>query len=237
MRLFSPHTPSSLPLLFATRLSFPLFPAVDIPLTPLFYPTALSCTLLTHALSSAYTAFSVNRRVLTFKVKALESLYGGAIVVRVVIGTHGDFVKNDEVELSELVVGLPKSAVASHRQAHPQTPPICPPLALWRVASCPSSHSTKTIFGSVWALFKTQHTLHTCTCTGASHCVDPTLIMALQQMSHHYSFKSTDQICLSEALQEMPNSHEDSVYLDKLAEQAEHYEEMVENMKRVASSD
>ena len=31
-------------------------------------------------------------------------------------------------------------------------------------------------------------------------------------------------------------SREDSVYLAKLAEQAERYEEMVENMKRVASS-
>ncbi|KAG5220418.1 14-3-3 protein [Salix suchowensis] len=35
----------------------------------------------------------------------------------------------------------------------------------------------------------------------------------------------------------MPESREDSVYLAKLAEQAERYEEMVENMKRVASSD
>ncbi|KAG2361746.1 14-3-3 domain-containing protein [Suillus spraguei] len=35
----------------------------------------------------------------------------------------------------------------------------------------------------------------------------------------------------------MPDSREDSVYLAKLAEQAERYEEMVENMKRVASSD
>ncbi|KAI9452695.1 hypothetical protein BJY52DRAFT_1124150 [Lactarius psammicola] len=35
----------------------------------------------------------------------------------------------------------------------------------------------------------------------------------------------------------MPESHEDSVYLAKLAEQAEHYEEMVENMKRVTLSD
>ncbi|KAF7355692.1 14-3-3 protein [Mycena sanguinolenta] len=36
---------------------------------------------------------------------------------------------------------------------------------------------------------------------------------------------------------QMPESREDSVYLAKLAEQAERYEEMVENMKRVASSD
>ncbi|OBZ70211.1 protein 14-3-3 [Grifola frondosa] len=35
----------------------------------------------------------------------------------------------------------------------------------------------------------------------------------------------------------MSQSREDSVYLAKLAEQAERYEEMVENMKRVASSD
>jgi hypothetical protein len=35
----------------------------------------------------------------------------------------------------------------------------------------------------------------------------------------------------------MSESREDSVYLAKLAEQAERYEEMVENMKRVASSD
>ncbi|KAJ3826755.1 14-3-3 protein [Lentinula raphanica] len=35
----------------------------------------------------------------------------------------------------------------------------------------------------------------------------------------------------------MPESREDSVYLAKLAEQAERYEEMVENMKRVASTD
>ncbi|GAW00801.1 14-3-3 protein [Lentinula edodes] len=35
----------------------------------------------------------------------------------------------------------------------------------------------------------------------------------------------------------MPETREDSVYLAKLAEQAERYEEMVENMKRVASSD
>jgi len=35
----------------------------------------------------------------------------------------------------------------------------------------------------------------------------------------------------------MADSREDSVYLAKLAEQAERYEEMVENMKRVASSD
>ncbi|KAJ7216814.1 14-3-3 protein [Mycena rebaudengoi] len=35
----------------------------------------------------------------------------------------------------------------------------------------------------------------------------------------------------------MPESREDSVYLAKLAEQAERYEEMVENMKRVAFSD
>jgi hypothetical protein len=35
----------------------------------------------------------------------------------------------------------------------------------------------------------------------------------------------------------MPESHEDSVYLAKLAEQAERYEKMAENMKRVASSD
>ncbi|KAH9034323.1 hypothetical protein EDB85DRAFT_2222788 [Lactarius pseudohatsudake] len=35
----------------------------------------------------------------------------------------------------------------------------------------------------------------------------------------------------------MPELHEDSVYLAKLTEQAECYEEMVENMKRVASSD
>jgi 14-3-3 protein epsilon len=34
----------------------------------------------------------------------------------------------------------------------------------------------------------------------------------------------------------MPESREDSVYLAKLAEQAERYEEMVENMKHVASS-
>ena len=34
----------------------------------------------------------------------------------------------------------------------------------------------------------------------------------------------------------MPASREDSVYLAKLAEQAERYEEMVENMKAVASS-
>ncbi|KAI9455221.1 hypothetical protein BJY52DRAFT_1122114 [Lactarius psammicola] len=35
----------------------------------------------------------------------------------------------------------------------------------------------------------------------------------------------------------MPESREDSIYLTKLAEQAERYEEMVENMKRIASSD
>ncbi|KAH9969168.1 14-3-3 domain-containing protein [Russula dissimulans] len=35
----------------------------------------------------------------------------------------------------------------------------------------------------------------------------------------------------------MPEMREDSVYLVKLAEQAERYEEMVENMKRVTSSD
>ncbi|KAH9042400.1 hypothetical protein EDB84DRAFT_1559371 [Lactarius hengduanensis] len=35
----------------------------------------------------------------------------------------------------------------------------------------------------------------------------------------------------------MPESREDSVHLAKLAEQAERYEEMVENMKHVASSD
>ncbi|KAH9012499.1 hypothetical protein EDB85DRAFT_2222930 [Lactarius pseudohatsudake] len=35
----------------------------------------------------------------------------------------------------------------------------------------------------------------------------------------------------------MPELREDSVHLAKLAEQAERYEEMVENMKRVASSD
>jgi len=35
----------------------------------------------------------------------------------------------------------------------------------------------------------------------------------------------------------MPASREDSVYLAKLAEQAERYEEMVENMKSVAASD
>ena len=34
----------------------------------------------------------------------------------------------------------------------------------------------------------------------------------------------------------MPASREDSVYLAKLAEQAERYEEMVENIKAVASS-
>jgi hypothetical protein len=34
----------------------------------------------------------------------------------------------------------------------------------------------------------------------------------------------------------MPDSCEDSVYLAELAKQAERYEEMVENMKRVASS-
>ena len=34
----------------------------------------------------------------------------------------------------------------------------------------------------------------------------------------------------------MSTSREDSVYLAKLAEQAERYEEMVENMKTVASS-
>ncbi|KAF8259937.1 hypothetical protein EI94DRAFT_1706685 [Lactarius quietus] len=85
--------------------------------------------------------------------KALESLYGGVIVVRVVIGTHGDFVKNDEVKLSELVVGLPKSEVAHD------------------------------LFG-----------------TG----VEWHRIYSQNQMSHRYSFKSTDQICLSEALQERP---------------------------------
>ncbi|KAJ3745962.1 14-3-3 domain-containing protein [Lentinula raphanica] len=35
----------------------------------------------------------------------------------------------------------------------------------------------------------------------------------------------------------MPESCEDSVYLPKLAEQAEHYEEMVENMNCVVSTD
>jgi len=35
----------------------------------------------------------------------------------------------------------------------------------------------------------------------------------------------------------MPESCEDSIYLAKLAKQAEQYEEMVENMKCVASSD
>ncbi|KAI9437807.1 hypothetical protein BJY52DRAFT_1230037 [Lactarius psammicola] len=38
-------------------------------------------------------------------------------------------------------------------------------------------------------------------------------------------------------VQYIPESHEDSVYLAKLTEQAEHYEEMVENMKHITSSD
>src|SRR5271154_1651322 len=35
----------------------------------------------------------------------------------------------------------------------------------------------------------------------------------------------------------MPESREDSVYLAKLTEQAEHYEETVENMKHITSSE
>ncbi|WFD44679.1 hypothetical protein MPSI1_003349 [Malassezia psittaci] len=46
----------------------------------------------------------------------------------------------------------------------------------------------------------------------------------------------TDRFFLQNYRLSMTQSREDSVYLAKLAEQAERYEEMVENMKRVASS-
>ncbi|KAF5321337.1 hypothetical protein D9619_000542 [Psilocybe cf. subviscida] len=60
--------------------------------------------------------------------------------------------------------------------------------------------------------------------------------------SHHlipsYVFDASLRVSLHIfTLIQMPESREDSVYLAKLAEQAERYEEMVENMKRVASSD
>lgn len=55
--------------------------------------------------------------------------------------------------------------------------------------------------------------------------------LKLQSKTSKYQYYSSKRTKII-----MPASREDSVYLAKLAEQAERYEEMVENMKAVASS-
>jgi len=76
--------------------------------------------------------------------------------------------------------------------------------------------------------------------------VDEPLVIQLSRQGHRWVAKFGSRSPYSSPLDlnqsisphlTMSQSREDSVYLAKLAEQAERYEEMVENMKRVASSD
>ncbi|KAF4575290.1 14-3-3 protein [Pleurotus pulmonarius] len=67
--------------------------------------------------------------------------------------------------------------------------------------------------------------------------VPPIILSFSQTTSHNVSPNPTQSTLPNNPIIIMPESREDSVYLAKLAEQAERYEEMVENMKRVASSD